>query len=270
MAIPITHRVLVGGLLVACSVLGSASDTLGPAKGTGEAVLIFAAASLGDALEEVDRAFTTATGVPVRASYAASSVLAKQIEAGAPADAFFSADLAWVDYLDQRGLLKAGSRRNVLGNELLLIAPADSALRLHIAPGFDLAAALDGGRLALADPDSVPAGEYARAALTKLGAWSRVRERVVRGENVRAALEYVARGEAPLGIVYRTDAQAEKRVRVVDVFPQDSHPPIIYPVALTARAPPEAAQFAEFLAGDVALRIFERYGFTALSERPGK
>jgi molybdate transport system substrate-binding protein len=190
-------------------------------------------------------------------------VLAKQIEAGAPADAFFSADLAWVDYLETRGLLKAGSRRDVLGNALVLVAPADRALELRIAPGFDLASALGGGRLAIADPDSVPAGKYARAALTKLGVWSGVRERVVRGENVRAALEYVARGEAPLGIVYRTDAQAEKRVRVVDVFPEDSHPPITYPVALTVRARPEAARLVEFLAGETARRIFERYGFSA-------
>ncbi|TLZ14712.1 MAG: molybdate ABC transporter substrate-binding protein, partial [Gammaproteobacteria bacterium] len=188
-------------------------------------LLVFAAASLSDALEEVGRAFTAATGVRVAASYAASSVLAKQIEAGAPADAFFSADVAWVDYLEKRGLIQPSSRRDVLRNTLVLIAPADSTLRLRIAPGFDLAGALKGGRLAIADPDSVPAGEYARAALTRLGVWSRVSDRAVRGENVRAALAYVARGEAPLGIVYRTDAQAERRVRVVDVFPEDSHPP---------------------------------------------
>jgi len=191
-------------------------------------LLVFAAASLSEALEEVGRAFTAATGMRVAASYAASSVLAKQIEAGAPADAFFSADVAWVDYLEKRGLIQPSSRRDVLRNTLVLIAPADSTLRLRIAPGFDLAGALKGGRLAIADPDSVPAGEYARAALTRLGVWSRVSDRAVRGENVRAALAYVARGEAPLGIVYRTDAQAERRVRVVDVFPEDSHPPITY------------------------------------------
>ena len=159
--------------------------------------------------------------------------------------------------------------RDVLGNALVLIAPADSRLRLDITPGFDLAAALGGGRLATADPDSVPAGEYARAALTKLGAWQRVSGRLVRGENVRAALAYVARGEAPLGIVYQTDAQAEKRVRVVGVFPEDSHPPITYPLALTVRAPAETARLADFLSGETARQIFTRYGFAPLPARQG-
>ena len=235
------------------------------------ALLVFAAASLSDALEEVDRAFTARTGVHVNASYAASSLLAKQIQAGAPADAFFSADLAWVDYLEERGLLQRGSRREVLGNALVLIAPADSPLRLSITPGFDLAAALAAGRLAMADPDSVPAGQYARAALTKLGAWQGVSERLVRGENVRAALAYVARGEAPLGIVYRSDAQAERRVRVVGVFREDTHPPIVYPLALTVRARAPAARFADFLTSETARQIFTRYGFAPLpTRRDGK
>jgi molybdate transport system substrate-binding protein len=275
-------RALIAGLMLATAGTvwaGAAGRAKGAAGTAGEAaaaeaarrgLLVFAAASLADALEEVDRAFTAATGVRVAASYAASSVLAKQIEAGAPADVFFSADLAWVDYLEKRGLIKPGSRRDVLRNALVLIAPADSPLRLKIAPGFDLAGALAGGRLAIADPDSVPAGEYARAALTRFGVWSRVSDRAVRGENVRAALSYVARGEAPLGIVYATDAQAEKRVRVVDVFPEDSHPPITYPVALTAQARPEAVQLVEFLIGDVARQIFARYGFAAPPERGGK
>ena len=283
MAIPQNHCLLLSVALITLSAFAgaapqgvragelapgtaAASDAVS-SKRTSQALLIFAAASLSDALEAVDRAFTEATGARVSASYAASSVLAKQIEAGAPADVFFSADLAWVDYLEKRGLLKVGSRRDVLGNALVLVAPVGSTLQLRIAPGFDLAGALGGGRLAIADPDAVPAGEYARAALTKLGAWSRVSDRVVRGENVRAALAYVARGEAPLGIVYRTDAQAEKRVRVVDVFPADSHPPITYPVALTARAPPEAARLVEFLTGEAAREIFTRYGF---STPPGR
>ncbi len=283
MAIPLTHRFLLSGTLIALSAFSTAAtqawteaavttaraEAVSP-QHPSQGLLIFAAASLSDALEEVDRAFTAATGVRVSASYAASSVLAKQIEAGAPADAFFSADLAWVDYLEKRGRLKAGSRREVLGNALVLVAPADSALQLSITPGFDLAAALDRGRLAVADPDSVPAGEYARAALTRLGVWSHVSDRLVRAENVRAALAYVARGEAPLGIVYRTDAQAEKRVRVVGVFPEDSHPPITYPVALTARAPPQAAQLVEFLAGDTARQIFVRYGFSVPPARGGR
>lgn len=286
MAIRFTHRSRMGALLIALCLLGATvmpsrsevlrSEAVPPGAGgkAGSAaeqakgrLLIFAAASLADALEEADWAFMRATGVRVSASYAASSILAKEIEAGAPADAFFSADLAWVDYLEKRGLLKPGSRRDVLGNALVLIAPADRALELRIASGFDLAGALGDGRLAIADPDSVPAGEYARAALTQLGVWSGVSHRLVRGENVRAALEYVARGEAPLGIVYRTDAKAEKRVRVVDVFPEESHPPITYPVALTVRAQPEAAKYVEFLAGETALKIFARYGFAPPARR---
>jgi molybdate transport system substrate-binding protein len=225
-------------------------------------LLVFAAASLTDALGEVDRAFTARTHVAVRASFAASSVLAKQIEAGAPADVFFSADLAWMDYLQKRDLLKRGSRRDVLGNALVLIAPADSAVHLTIAPHFDLAGTLGGRRLATGDPDSVPVGLYARAALTQLGVWDSVAPRLVRAENVRMALEYVARGEAALGIVYRTDAQAEKRVRVVDTFPADTHLPIIYPAAATTGARPQASGFLEFLSSDEARAIFARYGFT--------
>jgi molybdate transport system substrate-binding protein len=226
---------------------------------------VFAAASLTDALGEVDREFTAHTGIAVKASFAASSVLAKQVEAGAPADVFFSADVPWVDYLDQRGLLKAGTRHDLLGNALVLIAPADSTVQLSIAPRFQLLAALGEGRLAMADPDSVPAGRYAREALTRLDVWDSISGRLARAENVRAALAYVARGEVPLGIVYQTDAQAEKRVRIVAVFPADTHPPITYPVALTARARPQATRFTQFLMGESARRIFERYGFVPLS-----
>jgi len=242
------------------------ADTMVTAGQTG--LLVFAASSLGDALDEANRAFTARTGVHVTASYAASSVLAKQIEAGALVDAFFSADVSWIDYLDQRGYLKRGSRRDLLGNELVLIAPADSTLKLAIAPGFDLATALGGGRLALADPDAVPAGAYARAALTSLGVWGQLSARLARGENVRTALAYVARGEAPLGIVYRTDARAEKRVRVVAVFPADSHPPIVYPMALTVSARPEAARLADFLASEAGQQVFRRYGFTPPPRAP--
>jgi len=197
-------------------------------------------------------------------------VLAKQIEAGAPADVFFSADREWMDYLGQRGLLKSGSRRDLLGNALVLIAPSDSALRLKIAPGFDLAGALGGGRLATGDPDSVPAGLYARAALTQLRVWERVSDHLIRAENVRTALAYVARGEAPLGIVYQTDAQAEKRVRVVAVFPADSHPPIVYPIALTVNARVLAARYLEFLGGEAARQIFVQRGFVAPAAGEGR
>lgn len=234
------------------------------------ALLVYAAASLTDALDEVDVLFSTQTGTPVKASFAASSVLAKQIEAGAPADVFFAAERAWMDYLEQRGLLRRGSRHDLLGNTLVLIAPARSTVRLKIAPGFDLVGALGGGRLATGDPDSVPAGQYARAALTTLGVWQAVAVHLVRAENVRAALEYVAREDAPLGIVYRTDAQVEKRVRVVDVFPDDTHPPIVYPVALTAGAPPQAQRFTEFLSSAAAQQIFIRRGFVPLTaQNPG-
>jgi molybdate transport system substrate-binding protein len=231
-------------------------------------LVVFAAASLTEALDAVDGAFTAQTHIPVKASYAASSVLAKQIEAGAPADVFFAADREWMDHAEQHAALRAGTRRDVLGNDLVLIAPADSALQLTIAPGFALAAALGNGRLACADPDSVPAGLYARAALTKLRVWEAVQARLARAENVRAALAYVARGETPLGIVYGTDAQAEKRVRVVGVFPEDTHPPIVYPAALTGTAQPQAQAYLEFLSGPAAQEIFRHYGFSSAGAPP--
>jgi molybdate transport system substrate-binding protein len=223
---------------------------------------VFAAASLTDVLDELGRAFEARSGVPVKSSLAASSVLAKQIEAGAPADVFFSADLDWMDYLEQRHLLRPGSRRDVVTNRLVLIAPADSHMAVNIAPGFDLLGALGpSGRLATGDPDSVPVGKYAHAALEKLGVWQRVSERLVRAENVRAALAFVARGEAPLGIVYRTDALAEKRVHIVDTFPQDTHPPITYPIALTTSSSPAAGQFVEFVGSEAAKPVFRKFGF---------
>ena len=225
---------------------------------------MFGAASLAEVLYDLGQAFTARTGIPVKSSLAASSALAKEIEAGAPADVFFSADLEWVSYLEKRGLLRPGPPRSVVTNRLVLIAPADSHVSLRIAPGFDLAGALGQGRLATGDPDSVPVGKYARAALEKLGAWERLSGRIVRAENVRSALAYVARGEAPLGIVYQTDALAERRVRVVDVFPADSHPPITYPIALTNTAGPEAAEFVAFVTSAAARPIFVKYGFQPL------
>jgi len=259
--LPLGRAALVVALAVAAAAMAAPAAAGSPQP----ALLVYAAASLTEALDEVDILFSTQTGIPVKASFAASSVLAKQIEAGAPADVFFAAERAWMDYLEQRGLLRRGSLRDLLGNTLVLIAPADSTVRLKIAPGFDLVGALGGGRLATADPDSVPAGQYARAALTTLGVWQAVAAHLVRAENVRVALEYVAREDAPLGIVYRTDAQAEKRVRVVDVFPEDSHPPIVYPVALTAGARPQAQRFAEFLSSAAARQIFMRRGFAPLT-----
>ncbi len=252
------RTVLAWVYLATCAAGASAAAA---AQEDTKTVLVFAAASLTDVLDELGRAFTGQSQVPVKSSLAASSVLAKQIEAGAPADVFFSADLDWMDYLEQRKLLRPGSRHVVVLNRLVLIAPVDSRVSVKIAPGFDLLQALGDGKLATGDPDSVPVGKYARAALEKFGVWDRVSGRLVRAENVRSALAFVARGEAPLGIVYRTDALAEKRVRIVDVFPPDSHPPVTYPIALTTRAGPQAQRFVEFVTGDTAKPIFVRYGF---------
>jgi molybdate transport system substrate-binding protein len=224
---------------------------------------VFAAASLKEALDEAEQQFQRANGQKVVVSYAASPALAKQIENGAPADVFISADPGWMDYLAKRQLINTATRTNLLRNRLVLIAPADSRLTARIVPGFPLAKLLGGGRLAVADPDSVPAGKYARAALEKLGVWASVEPRLARGDNVRAALNFVARGETPLGIVYQTDAYAEKKVKVVAQFPADTHPPIIYPAALTAGARHAAAPaFLAFLKSKAARAVFEKYGFS--------
>ena len=253
-----TLGILLSGLcLVACSLAGS---SVWAADET-QSILVFDAASLTDVVEELGKGFTARSHVPVKSSPAASSALAKQIEAGAAADVFFSADLEWMDYLDQRKLLRPGSRHDVVRNRLVLIAPVDSKVSVKIGPGFDLVKALGDGKLATGDPDSVPVGKYAHAALEKLRVWSAVSGRIVRAENVRSALAFVARGEAPLGIVYRTDALAEKRVRIVDVFPEDSHPPIVYPIALTTRAGPAAQRFLDFVSSEAAQPIFRKYGF---------
>jgi molybdate transport system substrate-binding protein len=248
----------------ALAALGAAPAAGDEPAAAGTSLLVYGAASLTDALGDAARVFGEQTGIDVKTSFASSSVLAKQIEAGAPAGVFVSADPEWMDYLGERGLIKAGSRRDLLGNRLVLIAPADSRVALRLAPGAPLAAALGAGRLATGDPDAVPAGRYAREALTKLGLWLQVSSRLVRAENVRLALVYVARGEAPLGVVYRTDALADKRVRIVDTFPADSHEPIIYPLALTAHAGVAAARFASFLESPAARQIFARYGFEPL------
>ena len=230
-----------------------------------QGALVFAAASLKEALDEVAASFAAGRAGRVDVSYAASSALARQIERGAPADVFISADTEWADYLDKRGLTAPGTRRNLLANDLVLVAPAASAVRVKLAPGVDIAAALGGRRLAMADPGSVPAGKYGRAALTSLGAWKGVEAKVAGAENVRAALALVARGEAPLGIVYRTDAMAEKRVRIVDTFPPASHPPIVYPMAILRRSSsPVALAFEGYLTTPEARAIFERFGFRVL------
>jgi molybdate transport system substrate-binding protein len=253
-------------LLMAAAIGGGAGGGVRArqAPGPTSQVLVFAAASLQTALDALPAAARTATGAQMRMSYAASSALARQIENGAPADVFISADLEWMDYLAERRLVRPESRSNLLGNRLVLIAPASAPVTFTIGPGFPLASAVGRERLAVADPAAVPAGKYAKAALTTLGVWEGVASRLAPAENVRAALLLVARGEAPLGIVYRTDALAEPRVRIVDTFPESTHPPITYPIALTAGASPAAARVVEFLRSSAARKVFESQGFTVL------
>jgi molybdate transport system substrate-binding protein len=228
----------------------------------GADLTVFAAASLKEALDEQVIRFQADAGSKVVVSYGASNALAKQIEAGAPVDVILSADVDWIDYLDARKLLRQGTRINLLGNRLVLIAPADSTPSLRIAPGFGLAAALAGGRLAMANPDSVPAGKYGRDALQSLGVWADIQPHIARTENVRAALVLVARGEAPFGIVYATDALAEPKVRIVDTFPDDTHAPIVYPVAIVATSrSPYAQRFIDSLASPAARTVWLRHRF---------
>jgi molybdate transport system substrate-binding protein len=228
-------------------------------------IIVFAAASMKNALDDVDTAFTKKSGIKVLASYAASSALMKQIEQGAPADAYVSADLQWMDYGSQKKLVQDQSRVNLLGNRLVLVAPRDSKIgEVAIGPGLDLAKLADGGRIATGDVRAVPVGLYAKAALEKLGLWASVEPKMAMADNVRAALILVARGEAALGIVYETDAKVEPGVKIIGVFPDDSHPPIVYPVALTINARPEAAQYLAFLRTQTAKSVFEGYGFSFL------
>jgi len=225
-------------------------------------VTVFAAASLTDSLKQVADAYKARTGTTVTLSFGASSTLARQIEQGARADIFLSADTDWMEYLQQKGQIAEGTRKDLLGNRLVLLAGPDAKPAPKIAPHFDLAGALGDRRLALADPASVPAGKYAKAALTALGVWDSVASKVANAENVRVALEYVARGEAPYGIVYATDAKVAPAVHVAGIFPEDSHPPIIYPAALTKTASPGAKAFLDFLSSAQARAIFEKAGFT--------
>jgi molybdate transport system substrate-binding protein len=230
--------------------------------GSEPAMTVFAAASLTDVLEKIGAAFTRSSHVPVRYSFAASSALAKQIEQGAGAAVFVSADEEWMDYLVTRSLIDPSTRRDIVANRLVLVAPAASTIALRISPHFPLLSALGpDGRIATGDPDSVPVGKYAKASLTSLGIWDQLEPRLVRAENVRAALAYVARGEAPLGIVYATDARVEPKVRVVDVFPESSHPHITYPAAAVKPASAQAQAFIDFLVGPEAMKIFAQAGF---------
>jgi molybdate transport system substrate-binding protein len=236
-----------------------------PAFSRDKSLTVFAAASMKNALDDIDAAYTAKSGVRIVASYAASSALAKQIEQGAPADVFVSADTDWMDYAIGKNTINEPSRVNLLGNSLVLIAPKDSKIdNVAIGPGFDLSKLAGDGKIATADVKSVPVGKYARAALEKLGAWTAAEPKFAMTENVRAALALVARGEAVLGIVYATDAKVEPGVKIVGTFPADSHPVIVYPVAATATAKPEAADYLAFLRTSAAKTIFEKYGFSFL------
>lgn len=233
-----------------------------------EPVTVFAAASMKNALDAASAAWTETSGVELSISYAGSSSLAKQIEAGAPADFFISADLDWMDYLADRSLIDTASRSNLLGNRIVLVGQRGAAA-VEIEPGFDLSGLVGDGKLAMAAPESVPAGKYGKAALESLGVWSSVEGKVAAAENVRAALQFVSRGEAPYGIVYETDARADPAVSVVGTFPPESHPPIVYPIALMKDAGnPAAEDYLDFLRSAQARPFFEAEGFQVLAGSP--
>ena len=248
-------------LLMMVMLLGGA---VSPAAAFEKPPLVLAAASLQESLTEAAAKWSAQGHAKPVLSFAASSALARQIDAGAPADLFISADEPWMDDVAAKGMIRPQTRVSFLANRLVLIAPAGKPVRLRIAPGFALAAALGESRLAMADPDAVPAGKYGKAALTKLGVWDAIEPKVARAENVRAALALVERGEAPLGIVYETDAKASAKVVIVGVFPAASYPPITYPVAvLSASTSPDAEGFRRFLVSRRGKAIFVRYGFVA-------
>jgi molybdate transport system substrate-binding protein len=260
-----SNRLMQSLLVCACALAGAAlAQSAEPQR---RELLVFAAASLTNVLGELAPVWERSSGVRVKLSFAASSVLARQIEAGGNADVFVAADQEWMDYLQSRKLIDQSSRRDLAGNRLVLIAPADSKLQLKIAPGFELAAALGNGRLATGDPDTVPIGRYARTALISLGVWDEVADRLVRADNVRSALLFVSRGEAPLGIVYATDAAADSKVRVIDTFPAASHAPITYPAAAVRGARPEAAALIDYLGGEQARLAWRKFGFVELTTR---
>ncbi|MGH6675576.1 MAG: molybdate ABC transporter substrate-binding protein [Xanthobacteraceae bacterium] len=251
--------------LIFSILLGLVLLTQGAAAQTSSRLIVFAAASMQTALDAIAPLFAKQSGTTPAISYGSSGILAKQIEHGAPAEVFISANVKWMNELEARKLLAPGTRRDLLGNSLVLIEPADARLQLKIAPGFDLAGAADDGRIAVCTVESCPAGIYAKEALQKLGVWGAVQPKLAQGSNVRDALNLVARGEAKLGIVYLTDAKAEPRVKVVDVFPAASHSPIIYPAAIIAGSKnPAAAAFLDFLATPAAVKVLQDQGFAIL------
>ncbi len=227
-------------------------------------VTVFAAASTTNALNDIIALYAARNAGTVVPSYAASSTLAKQIENGAPADIYISADIQWMDYLNKRQQIAPGSRVDLLGNRIVLIAPSDSTTTsIEIKEGLDLGSLLGDGHLAIGDPDHVPIGIYGRQAMEKFGMWAVVEPKLARAKTTRAALAMVERGEAPLGVVFTTDAAISKRVRVVGQFPADSHEPIVYPVAIVAGHETEAVKrFMAFLTSSEARAVFEKYGFS--------
>ncbi len=225
-------------------------------------IKVYAAASLTNAVGELGEMYGKKTGIKVTPSFASSSALAKQIQNGAPAEVFISADLQWMDYLADKKVLEEGTRFNLLGNQLVLISPQSSDVKIAIAQGLDLSKYLGNGLLATGDPDHVPAGKYAKAALEKLDMWNFVATKLARASDVRSALVWVEKGESPLGIVYSTDASVSKQVRIVAYFPEGSYPPIVYPASLVKNASSRAKEFLAYLKSDEAKKVFEKYGFT--------
>ena len=253
----------LAGFFLALSMLSMSS--VSPVLAQEKSLTVFAAASMKNALDDINAAYSAKAGVKISASYAASSALARQIEQGAPADIFISADTDWMKYATDKGTINEGTRLDLLGNSIVLIAPKDSKINtVTIGQGFDLARLAGDGRIATGDVKSVPVGKYAKAALEKLGAWTAAEPKFAMAESVRAALILVARGEAALGIVYATDAKVEPGVKIVGTFPADSHPAIIYPVAATKAAKPDAAAYLDYLRSSTARTVFEKYGFTLL------
>ncbi len=259
-----SFAVTVAAVLILGTVLGRPTGADQPS------ITVFAAASTTNAVTDIAALYEMDHLVKIRLSFASSSTLAKQIENGAPADIFLSANPKWMDYLAEKDMIVTATRRNLLGNRLVLIVPKDSPIeRLQVDAGLDLAGILKDGRLSMGDPDHVPAGMYGKNALTHLGLWDAIADRLARAKDVRAALVLVERGECPLGQVYATDAAISEKVRVAGVFPDESHPPIVYPAALVkqgtggqANSGPEALSFLDFLQSDPAVRVFEKYGFT--------
>jgi len=255
-----SRRLILALLLFGCHALAYGQESRPPE------LLVYAASSLTNVVDALSESWTRTTGIRVKLSFASSSTLARQIEAGARPDVFISADHAWMDYLQVRGLIQTPTRRDLVGNSLVLIAPAGSKAVLKIAPGVPLAAALGRGRLATGDPATVPVGRYARSALISLGVWDALKDRLVPADNVRSAMMYVARGEAAFGIVYATDAQAEGKVRIVDTFPPDTHAPITYPAAVTRGAREAARGYLDYLGGTTARDTWHSFGFLELKK----